>query len=72
MNETLLPDRLARVEASLAHAERQIDELNAVLVEQGRELTRLRKRLEQVGETIAAQELERVQGLQQKPPHWTV
>jgi len=71
VNEAALLERLARVEASLAHAERQVDELNAVLVEQGRELTRLRKRLEQVGETIATQELDRVQGLQQKPPHWS-
>jgi uncharacterized coiled-coil protein SlyX len=70
MNTAELEQRLARVEAALAHVEKQADELNTVVIEQGRLLARIQKRLEQLGETLESQELDRARNTQQKPPHW--
>lgn len=72
MNAAELTQRIERVEATIAHMERQSDELNSVIIEQGRTITRLVKRLEQLGDTLETQELDRVRSTQQKPPHWTV
>ena len=70
MNPAELQQRLERLEASVAHQERLSDELNAVIIEQGKLIARLQKRLELLGETIETQELDRVRNTQQKPPHW--
>lgn len=72
MSNPDLAQRIERLEATIAHLERQSDELNSVVVEQGRTITRLVKRLEQLGDTLETQELDRVSNSQQKPPHWTV
>lgn len=70
MNPTELTQRLERLEANVAHLERQLDELNSVAVEQGKLITRLQKRLELLGDTVESQELDRVRNNQQRPPHW--
>lgn len=70
MNPEHPEQRLARLEASVAHLERQYDELDGVAVEQGKLITRMLKRLEQFGETLESQELDRARNTQQKPPHW--
>ena len=69
MNPTELTARVAQLEASHAHLERQYDELNAAVIAQGKQLTRLQKRLEQLDTTLQSQELERI-GAPQKPPHY--
>ena len=63
-------ERLARAEAALAHVERQYDELNAVVVEQGRSLERMRRQLERLTETLQNQELDRIRSTSAKPPHY--
>jgi uncharacterized coiled-coil protein SlyX len=63
---------LERAEAAVAHLERQYDELNAVVIVQGREIERLRRALERLGETLETQELDRVRSTQTKPPHYSV
>lgn len=70
MNPNELTGRLDRLEANVAHLERQLDELNVVAVEQGKAITRLQKRLELLGDTVESQELDRVRNTQQRPPHW--
>ncbi len=62
--------RLEGLEASHAHLERQYDELNGAVIEQGKLINRLQKRLEQLDTTLQAQELERLGNSQQKPPHY--
>ena len=69
-DETL--DRLAKAEASVAHLEKQYDELNSVLIAQGKLLARVQKRLEQLGESMESQELERIRSTNSKPPHYSV
>ena len=68
--ERQLIARLEKLEASHAHLERQYDELNGAVIAQGKLLSRLQKRLEQLDTTMQTQELERMAGNQQKPPHY--
>lgn len=70
MNPNELTQRTERLEANVAHLERQLDELNSVVVDQGKLITRLQKRLELLGDTVESQELDRVRNSQQRPPHW--
>jgi uncharacterized coiled-coil protein SlyX len=65
-------ERLERAEAAVAHLERQYDELNAVVIAQTREIERLRRSLERLGETLETQELDRIRSTQTKPPHYSV
>lgn len=61
--------RLDRLEAHVAHLERQYDELNQVVVEQGRELNRLRQSLQRVSASVENFELDRIKATNSKPPH---
>ena len=62
--------RLEQTEASLAHLERNYDELNSVIIAQSRTITRLQKQLEILGETLRGQDVDRAQPHNQKPPHY--
>jgi SlyX protein len=62
-------ERLQRIEAALAHVERLCDELNGVVVEQGRELARLRAQVLRVTQSVETAELERIRATNPKPPH---
>ncbi|NBN64484.1 hypothetical protein GWI72_12125 [Microvirga tunisiensis] len=64
-------ERIEKLEIDLAHANHAIDELNAVVIEQGRQIDRLTRRLLEMTDQI--EELIEV-GLPQhridKPPHY--
>jgi uncharacterized coiled-coil protein SlyX len=64
--------RLEKTEAALSHLEHQYDQLNAVVVEQGKLLERLRKQVERLSESIEAQEMDRIRNTNTKPPHYSV
>lgn len=70
MNPSPDSNRITQLEASVAHLERLYDELNTVVVEQGRRLTRLEKRLDQVAQLFEGGELDRLRQVQEKPPHY--
>ena len=70
MNPSPDSERITRLEASVAHLERLFDELNTVVVEQGRRLGRLEKRLDKVAQLFEGSELDRLRQLQEKPPHY--
>jgi uncharacterized coiled-coil protein SlyX len=61
--------KIARLEASIAHLEHQYDELNGVVVEQARELTRLRLQLQKTSATMESIEMDRIKSNNPKPPH---
>ncbi|MFM8878517.1 MAG: SlyX family protein [Verrucomicrobiota bacterium] len=69
MTPESLNSRLEQAEAALAHLERNFDELNSVVIAQGRTIARLQKQLETLGETLRGQDLDRIQPHNQKPPH---
>lgn len=70
MTDENLPARLARTEAAMAHLERNFDDLNAVVIDQGKVIARLQKRLEELGKTLESRETERPAHLE-KPPHYS-
>jgi uncharacterized coiled-coil protein SlyX len=63
-------ERLEKIESHLAHLEHQYEQLNHVVVEQGRLLTRLQKESAKVSETVRTFELERIRANNPKPPHY--
>jgi uncharacterized coiled-coil protein SlyX len=65
-----LEKRLAKLESSLAHIERLYEQLNEVVTEQSRELTRLKKQVAATGETLEGIEGERIRSTNAKPPHY--
>jgi len=65
-----LSERLERLESNLAHLERQYEQLNNVVIEQGRLLARLQKESAKVSDAVQTMELERIRGTNPKPPHY--
>ncbi len=63
-------DRLQKLEAHIAHLEYQLDQLNEVVVDQGRVVERLKREVQRQSEAIETQELERIKANNQKPPHY--
>jgi uncharacterized coiled-coil protein SlyX len=61
--------RLERLEAHIAHLEHHIDQLNEVLIEQGKTVEQLKKQLQRQATTLDSIELERVKSINPKPPH---
>jgi uncharacterized coiled-coil protein SlyX len=65
-----LAERLEKIESHLAHLERQYEQLNKVVIEQGRVLARLQKENAKVSQTVETIELERIRANNPKPPHY--
>jgi uncharacterized coiled-coil protein SlyX len=63
-------ERVERVEASLAHLEHQVEQMNAVLVHQGRQVDLLKKQVQRQSAVLESMELERIKANQTKPPHY--
>ncbi len=61
--------RLDSLETHLAHLERQYDELNEVVVQQARELSRLRLQMQRVSSSVEGMEMDRIKATNAKPPH---
>ena len=61
--------RMEKIEANFAHLEHQVEQLNEVVIEQGRVIERLKKQLQRHATTLEAIELERIKSTNPKPPH---
>ena len=68
--DTTTAARLEKIESALAHLERQHEELNGVVVEQARLISRLQKEVARASDAMENQELERIRSNNQKPPHY--
>jgi len=62
--------RLIQIESHLAHVERLCEELNKVLVEQGRTIARLQAQQQKLSESLETQEGERIRQTNPRPPHY--
>ncbi len=62
--------RLVKLESNVAHLEHLCEQLNQVVVAQGKQLARLQAQQEQAGKTLATIELERIKANNPKPPHY--
>ena len=59
-----------KLEANLAHLEHQVEQLNTVIIEQGKVLERLKKEVQCQTRAMESLEIERIQANHQKPPHY--
>lgn len=62
--------RLERIEANVAHLEHQVEQLNGVIIEQGKLLARLKKEVQRQTAAMETLELERMKATNPKPPHY--
>lgn len=65
-----LSERLEKLESNLAHLEHQYDQLNQVVLEQGRLLTKLQLLQQRTSQTVESMELDRIKSTNSKPPHY--
>jgi SlyX protein len=63
-------NRVEKLESHLAHLEHQVEQLNEVVIEQGKLLERLKKEVQRQSAAMQTMELERIKSNQQKPPHY--
>ena len=62
--------RLDKLESHLAHLEHQVEQLNGVVIEQGKLLDGLGKEVRRQSNAMKTLELERIKSNVQKPPHY--
>jgi SlyX protein len=62
-------ERFARLESHIAHLEHQVEQLNGVVIEQGKTIERMRKQVQLQARTLESSEMERVKANNPKPPH---
>ena len=62
--------RLEKIESNLSHLERQYEELNQVVIEQGKLLARLQRDSAKVSDAVQTIEIERIRANNPKPPHY--
>ncbi len=62
--------RMDRLETHLTHLELQVEQLNGVVIEQGKLLERLKKEVQRHSNAMQTLELERIKSGVQKPPHY--
>jgi uncharacterized coiled-coil protein SlyX len=64
-----LAERLEKIESHLAHLEHLYDQLNQVVLEQGRTLGRIQIQQQRISRTMEVMELDRIKSTSSKPPH---
>jgi SlyX protein len=62
--------RIEKLESNVAHLEHQVEQLNEVVIEQGKLLEKLKKEVQRQSSSLQTMELERVRSNTQKPPHY--
>jgi uncharacterized coiled-coil protein SlyX len=68
MNEEA-KDRIERLESHITHLEHQLEQMNSVVIEQGKLLERLRKQVQLHARTLEDSEIEKVKANNPRPPH---
>ena len=62
--------RIDRLESQLAHLEHHVEQLNEVVIEQGKLLDLLKKEAHRQSGIMQTLKLERIKSNVQKPPHY--
>jgi uncharacterized coiled-coil protein SlyX len=68
MNDEIL-QRLGRIEAHVTHLEHQVEQLNGVIIEQGKLIEHLKKQTQRQSGVLETMELERIKANNPRPPH---
>ena len=61
---------IEKLEMNIAHLEHQLEQLNSVVIEQGRLLERLKKEVQRQSTALRTWELDRIKSNNAKPPHY--
>ena len=69
MNDDL-SQRLEKIEAHVAHLEHQVEQLNGVIIAEGKLVEQMRKQLQRQSASLEAIEMERIKATNPKPPHY--
>ncbi|MDB6026206.1 MAG: hypothetical protein JWM68_2429 [Verrucomicrobiales bacterium] len=64
------PERIDKLESHVTELERQVEQLNEVIVGHSRDLERLRKQIGRLTDSVEAAELDRIKSTNAKPPHY--
>ena len=62
--------RLEKMESNLAHLEHQVEQLNGVIIAQGKLLERMKKEVSRQSSAMESMELERIKSNVTQPPHY--
>ena len=62
--------RLQKIEAHVAHLEHQVDQLNQVIIEQGKVIETLKRQAQRQASSLESIELDRIKSTNPKPPHY--
>ena len=62
--------RLGKLESDLAHLEHQVEQLNGVIIAQGKLLERMKKEVSRQTSAMESLELERIKSNVTRPPHY--
>jgi SlyX protein len=62
-------ERLQQIESHIAHLEHQVEQLNEVVVDQGKTIDRLKKEVQRQSSVLQTVELDRIKSNNPKPPH---
>jgi uncharacterized coiled-coil protein SlyX len=62
--------RLERIESNMAHLERLCEQLNEVLLDHSKQLTKVAAQQQRISETLEGMERERISATNPKPPHY--
>lgn len=62
--------RIDKLEANQAHLEHQVEQLNSVVIEQGKLLERLKKEVQRQSSAMQTLELDRIKANNPRPPHY--
>jgi SlyX protein len=63
-------DRLEKMELHVSHLERQVEQLNEVVVEQTKTIERLKTQVGRLTNTMEGIEADRIKSTNPKPPHY--
>lgn len=70
--ESSVEDRLLKLETNVTHLEHLCEQLNEVVTEQSKIITKLQMAQQQLSKTVETQEMERIKATNTKPPHYSV
>ena len=62
--------RISKLEMNFAHLEHQVEQLNGVIITQGKLVDRLKKEVQRQTSAMESMELERIKSNITKPPHY--
>jgi uncharacterized coiled-coil protein SlyX len=65
-----LAERLEKIESHVAHLEHLYEQLNQVVLDQGRQLAKVGAQQQRISQTVESGERERIKFTDPKPPHY--